>query len=76
MINKFEQNQYYILSELEPFNKIKLSQGDTLCLMFDPEEYDIDTINSIFIQIKEQFPNNKVIMLPNGIKLGVIRDDI
>lgn len=71
---------------IESFNKIEINNNsiscfeltlmpkDTLVLKFDQEIWDINEANKIASYMMKLFPENKIMVIFNGIKLGVIHN--
>ena len=73
MVEKFDKiKDYSVIPKLKPFNEISLSDGDTLAAFMD-EKWDINDAQDIYDLLKKTFPENKILILLNGIELGVIK---
>lgn len=69
---------------IESFDKIPVSQaqitditlnkGDTLVLKFDQDIWDLNEANQIANHIMTIYPNNNILIIFNGIELGVIHN--
>jgi len=52
---------------IKQINKLKLSTGDNIVLRFDMKEIKPEQIGHMVDYFHRQFPDNKVIALPNSI---------
>lgn len=71
MIQSFEvieTQDFYIIPELT------LLKGDTLIIKFDQNIWDFKEASQLLSTLKNNFPNNKVIAIFNGMELGVIHE--
>ena len=50
---------------------LRINEGDTIILTFDPEVYEPDQIQSIMKYLSEQFYNNKVIAKMKGLDIDI-----
>lgn len=63
-----ETQNFYIIPELT------LLKGDTLIIKFDQNIWDLDEVSHMLSMLKDNFPNNKVVAIFNGMELGVIHE--
>lgn len=71
MIKSFEiveMQNFYIIPELT------LLKGDTLIIKFDQDIWDLDEASHMLTILKDNFPNNKIVAIFNGMELGVIHE--
>lgn len=71
MIKNFEiieKQNFYIIPDLT------LLKGDTLIIKFDQNIWDLDEASHMLSILKDNFPNNKVVAIFNGMELGVIHE--
>lgn len=71
MIKSFEiieKQNFDIIPELT------LLKGDTLIVKFDQNIWDFDEASRMLTILKDNFPNNKVVVTFNGMELGVIHE--
>ena len=71
MIQSFE------VIEIQNFYKIPeitLSKNDTLVIKINQDEWDFKEASQLLSTLKNNFPNNKVIAIFNGMELGVIHE--
>ena len=54
--------------------ELTLRQNDTLVLEFDQDIWDLDKAEQIIKVISKIYPKNKIIVLFEGIKIGVIHN--
>lgn len=52
---------------------VNITDKDTIIITIDPDKYDIDIANQILDSTKKTFPNNKILVIFNGIELGIVR---
>lgn len=72
MIKSFENveiQDFYIIPELT------LLKGDTLIIKFDQDIWDMKEASRMLTILKDNFPNNKVVAIFNGMELGVIHEN-
>lgn len=71
MVQSFEiieTQNFYIIPELT------LLKGDTLIVKFDQNVWDLDEASHMLSILKNNFLNNKVVGIFNGMELGVIHE--
>ena len=56
------------------FNSCKIDAFDTIVVKVDTNIWDISDAESIVKSIRQSFPLNKIIVIPNGIQIGVIKE--
>ena len=54
---------------------LKINEGDTIILTFDPEVYELDQIQPIVEYLSEQFYNNKVIAKIKGLDIDIEKSE-
>ena len=76
-ISSIEQKEieYTIIPKLTGWNEITLNPGDTLIMLWDFEEFDVDDLNQFHKKVSRVFPDNQVLFIPKGTKIGVIKNE-
>lgn len=54
--------------------KIQLEENDVILMEIDTDEIDIETAHQQFVQIRDIFPNNNVIVYLKGTKLHFCKE--
>ena len=54
---------------------LKINEGDTIILTFDPEVYEPDQIQPIMKYLSEQFYDNKVIAKMKGLDIDIKKSE-
>lgn len=54
---------------------LRINEGDTIILTFDPEVYDPDKIQPIMKYLSEHFYNNKVIAKMKGLDIDIEKSE-
>jgi hypothetical protein len=70
-----EEIEVSIIPKLKPCNEISLGEGDTLVGVVDSEKWDIDDAQQFYKLLNQAFPNNNILMIFDGIELGVIKSE-
>jgi hypothetical protein len=71
MVKSFEVMQvqdFYTIPELT------LLKGDTLVIRFNQDLWDLDEATILSENIARNFPNNKTLVIFNGMELGAIHE--
>ena len=76
-ISSIEQKEieYTIIPKLTEWNEVTLSPGDTLIMLWDFNEFNADDLNEFHKAVSSVFPNNQVLFIPKGTKIGVIKNE-
>ena len=76
-ISSIEQKEieYTIIPKLTGWNEITLNPGDTLIMLWDFNEFNADDLNEFHKAVSRVFPNNQVLFIPKGTKIGVIKNE-
>ena len=64
-----------IIPKLKEYNNLILSEGDTLDMYVNSEKWDINEAQALFNQVEKVFPRNNILLMFDGIELGVIKRD-
>lgn len=59
--------------EIEPgiiASKLDLKDGDTIIITVDDDIYDFDTAYEEWKIVSKEFPNNKILVVRNGIEIN------
>lgn len=64
-----------IIPKLKEYNNLTLSEGDTLVMYVNSEKWDINEAQALFNQVEKAFPRNNILLMFDGIELGVIKRD-
>ena len=56
------------------FNSCEIDAFDTIVIKVDNNQWNISDAESIVKLIRQSFPLNKIIVIPNGIQIGVIKE--
>lgn len=67
--------EYTIIPKLKEWDKVTLKSGDTLVMSWDFEKFDRDVLNELHKIISKIFPNNRILFIPKGTEIGVIKDE-
>lgn len=51
---------------------VQPESGDVIILRFNPEEYEISQVKSMFDCIQNAFPSNNVIAIPAGVSFSIM----
>lgn len=60
------------MNEASSVNKFKIEDDDVIVFEFDRYQTPKNEALKIFEHIKQQFPNNKLIAIPNSASVGVL----
>lgn len=76
-ISSIEQKEieYTIIPKLTEWNEVTLNPGDTLIMLWDFNEFNADDLNEFHKAVSSVFPNNQVLFIPKGTKIGVIKNE-
>lgn len=76
-ISSIEQKEieYAIIPKLTEWNEITLNPGDTLVMLWDFEEFDVDDLDQFHKIVSKVFPNNQILFIPKGTEIGVIKNE-
>ena len=76
-ISSIEQKEieYTIIPKLTEWNEVTLSPGDTLIMLWDFNEFNADDLNEFHKVVSSVFPNNQILFIPKGTKIGVIKNE-
>lgn len=76
-ISSIEQKEieYTIIPKLTEWNEITLNPGDTLIMLWDFNEFNADDLNEFHKAVSSVFPDNQVLFIPKGTKIGVIKNE-
>lgn len=76
-ISSIEQKEieYTIIPKLTGWNEITLNPGDTLIMLWDFEEFDVDDLNQFHKKVSRVFPDNQILFIPKGTEIGVIKNE-
>ncbi len=76
-ISSIEQKEieYTIIPKLIGWNEITLNPGDTLIMLWDFEEFDVDDLNQFHRKVSRVFPDNQILFIPKGTEIGVIKNE-
>ena len=76
-ISSIEQKEieYTIIPKLTGWNEITLNPGDTLIMLWDFNEFNADDLNEFHKAVSRVFPNNQILFIPKGTKIGVIKNE-
>lgn len=72
---KQKEIEYTIIPKLAELNEITLNPGDTLIMLWDFEEFDINDLNQFHKIVSKAFPDNQVLFIPKGTEIGVIKNE-
>ena len=64
-----------IIPKLKEYNNLILSEGDTLVMYVDSEKLGVNEAQTLFNQVEKAFPRNNILLMFDGIELGVIKRD-
>lgn len=64
-----------IIPKLKEYNNLILSEGDTLVMYVDSEKLGVNEAQALFNQVEKAFPRNNILLMFDGIELGVIKRD-
>ena len=56
------------------FNSCEIDAFDTIVIKVDTNIWSIADVEGIIKSIRQSFPLNKIITIPNGIQIGVIKE--
>ena len=55
-------------------SKLDLKENDVILITVDLDRYDLDAAFSMFEEVQETFPNNKVVCTFKGISIEKLRE--
>ena len=64
-----------IIPKLTPYSEISLTQGDTLVIHIDNRIWDLNDAQNIYTVFRDNFPDNKIMIVFNGVKIEVVREN-
>lgn len=64
-----------IIPKLKEYNNLILSEGDTLVMYVNSEKLGVNEARALFNQVEKAFPHNNILLMFDGIELGVIKRD-
>ena len=73
---KQKEIEYTIIPKLTEWNEITLNPGDTLVMLWDFEEFDVDDLNQFHKIVSKVLPDNQILFIPKGTEIGVIKNEI
>ena len=71
MVKSFEVMQ---IQDFFTIPELTLLKGDTLVIRFNQDLWDLDEAEILSKNIARNFPNNKILVIFNGMELGAIHE--
>lgn len=75
MIHKFSKEDIMEKVIMMDGGKLSLSPGEILVIFWDYDKYDLGSAQCYHEELKDIFPENKIILIPKETKLGVIKNE-
>lgn len=64
-----------VIAKVKPKSEPDIEDGDIIKVIIDSNKYNMDDAKDVFETCKKSFPNNKVILMYDGIDLQVERKE-
>lgn len=75
MIHKLSKEDIMEKVIMMDSKKLSLSPGDALVIFWDYEKYGLGSAQCYYEELKDIFPQNKIILIPKETELGVIKNE-